>query len=744
MRISVDTLKKDIPASIVVFLVALPLCLGVALASGANFLSGIIAGIVGGIVVGALSGSQTSVSGPAAGLTAVVLSSIQQLGAFEIFLTSVVIAGVLQLILGIARGGIISNFIPSNVIKGLLAAIGIILILKQIPHAVGYDAVPEDDFSFDEPGGGNTFTVLLGMLDYITPGALIISLVSMVTLVYWDKTPLKRFSFFPASLFVVVLGVLLNSLFSSVAPALAIGSSHLVNLPPIDTSNLANYFHLPDAAHFSNWKVYTVALTIAAVASLETLLNLEAVDRLDPHKRESPPNRELLAQGVGNITSGLLGGIPVTSVIVRSSVNIGSGNATKMSTILHGIFMLVSVIALSNVLNLIPLASLAAILIVTGYKLANIALFKQMFKKGWNQFIPFVVTILAIVFTDLLIGVLIGLAISIFYILRINFNNSFKMRKEKLAIGEIVKLELSEEVSFLNKASIKTSLWKIPDNTKVMIDATHSEFIDDDVLEIIDDFKNTVAPERNIALNIIGLKRNYQFQDHIHFLNVLDKETQLRLKPNEILDILKEGNLRFAAGRSQKKYYLQQIDATGSEQNPMAVIISCIDSRTSPEMIFDASIGELLTIRIAGNITTDSIIGSAELAIKEIGAKVIIVMGHSNCGAVSAAIRGLKDGKIGHITSRIDTAIRMYDSQTVQRDGEKLKMLSEITWLNVRNSIHEMLERSHYLSEMASKNEIAIVGAYYHTSTGKVEFEEEHFGNTEVEKELGQTAGSEA
>jgi carbonic anhydrase len=430
-----------LPAGIVVFLVALPLCLGIALASGAPLFSGIISGIIGGIVVGAISGSHTSVSGPAAGLAAVVLASITKLGAFEILLAAVLIAGAIQLVMGVARAGFIANYIPSNVIKGLLAAIGILLILKQIPHAIGYDANGADETSFIQANGENTFSAIAHAFNAITPGALVITLVSMLILVYWDKTPLKNIKLLPAPLFVVVLGVALNLAFDRFFPALRIDPAHLVDIPPVDTGNLGAYLNFPDLAHFTNHDVWMVGFTIAIVASLETLLNIEAVDKLDPHKRETPPNRELIAQGVGNICAGLLGGLPVTSVIVRSSVNIQNDNRTKASTIFHGLLLLASVLVLAPALNQIPLAALAAILIVTGYKLAKVSLFRDMYKKGWSQFVPFAVTVAAIVLTDLLTGVLIGLAASLFYLMRSHFKNPFSMEQYRQHIGEVVKME---------------------------------------------------------------------------------------------------------------------------------------------------------------------------------------------------------------------------------------------------------------------------------------------------------------
>lgn len=514
----ISKLKQDLPASIVVFLVALPLCLGIALASGAPLLSGVIAGIIGGIVVGVLSQSHTSVSGPAAGLAAVVLASITQLGSFETFLMAVVISGMLQLVAGIAKGGFIANYIPSNLIKGLLAAIGIILILKQIPHAVGFDRSTKGDFTLFPKNGEYSFSELFGIFNYFSLGAIIISVISILIMIYWDKTPMKKVKFFPASLFVVILGVVLNTIYQSYFPNFAITADHLVKIPKFEGLN--SLVTLPNFASIGNYHVWIVAFTIAIVASIETLLNLEAVENIDPHKRQASPNRELVAQGIGNIFSGLVGGIPITSVIVRSSVNINSGAETKLSAIIHGVFLLMSILLLSPLLNLIPLASLACILLLTGYKLAKISLFKDMYSKGLNQFIPFVGTIIAIVFTDLLIGILIGAAISIFYILKANFKNAYSFHKEKHHLGDTIIITLSEEVTFLNKASIKQTLNEIPSNSTVIIDATHSKYIDYDVLEIIEIFTQTFSIENNITTTVKGIKPFYKEENESHVKSI--------------------------------------------------------------------------------------------------------------------------------------------------------------------------------------------------------------------------------
>jgi carbonic anhydrase len=717
------TLKHDVPSGIVVFLVALPLCLGIALASGAPMFAGIISGIIGGIVVGLISGSHTSVSGPAAGLAAVVLASITKLGAFDILLVSILIAGVLQLIMGVMRAGFIANYIPSNVIKGLLAAIGILLILKQIPHAFGYDSNYVGDTSFAQANGENTFSAMLNAFNAITPGAMVITALSMLVLIYWDKTPMKKIKLLPAPLFVVVLGVLLNMAFNSFFPALQILPAHLVDIPAVDTNNLGAYLQLPNLAHLSNPDVWTVAVTIAIVASLETLLNIEAVDKLDPHKRETPPNRELVAQGVGNIFAGLLGGLPLTSVIVRSSVNIQNDNRTKASAVLHGVLLLASVVLLAPTLNMIPLSALAAILIVTGYKLAKVALFRDMYKKGWSQFLPFVITIAAIVFTDLLIGVLIGLASSLFFLLRSNFRTPFSMEQYRLHIGEVIKLELPNQVSFLNKATIKTALWDIPANSKVLIDASNADYIDEDVLETIQDYR-VAAAERNVLLNVVGLREKYQHHDSMEFVPFLDKATRDNLQPAEILQLLHTGNERFRAGHVTTKYYQDQVDATAGGQNPMAVIVNCIDSRTSPEIIFDAGLGDLLTIRIAGNVINREIIGSLEIAHK-LGAKLIVVKGHSSCGAVGLALANEAANSVGSITGKIRRAVDDCGCGAhVPTGADGKKVLDQVARRNVENSLADIIEGSAFLREKITRGEMGLVGAFHDIASSTVHFGE--------------------
>ncbi len=501
-------LKDDALASVVVFLVALPLCLGIALASGASLFSGIISGVIGGIVVGLISKSNLSVSGPAAGLVLIVLNAVEDLGTYEAFLVAVVLAGILQIIMGLVKIGIIGLYFPSSVIKGMLAAIGIILILKQLPHLMGFDIDAFGEMEFFQKDGDNTFTALLTASEHIYLGSLIVGLISFGVLLFWGQSFIKKNPILrqiPAGLLAVLVGVVVNQIFLSLAPEIAIGSSHLVNLPVItsDTS-VGEIFKSPDWTIFSNPKLYTVTLALALVASLESLLSLGAIDKLDPEKRQTPPNRELIAQGVGNTISGLLGGLPITAVIVRSSANLDAGAKSKLSAILHGVILLLTVIFIPNVLNQIPYSSLAAILILVGYKLTKPSLYIEQFKVGWKQFIPFMVTVLAILFSDLLIGILIGLSVGVFYILKANYKVPFLTVERGRQYGSAKVIQLSEHVSFLNKPSLIRTLDELPEDSKVVLDGSATHFIDYDVVEVIRDFILR-AKERNITVQILGI-----------------------------------------------------------------------------------------------------------------------------------------------------------------------------------------------------------------------------------------------
>lgn len=491
-------LKYDLPASLVVFLVALPLCMGIALASGAPIISGLVAGIAGGIVAGLFSGSHLAVSGPAAGLTVIVLGAIEVLG-LPAFFMAVVIAGLMQLALGYLKAGIIGNFFPVSVIKGMLSAIGLTLILKQIPHALGHDTDPEGEMSFMQPDGENTFSELFTALGDLSLGAIIISVVSLAILILWERPKLKQLTFFklvPASLVVVGIGILFNYLYQLYDTGWTLSGNHLVEIKVTKTlGQFVSQFESPDFSAITNFSVWGAAFTIALVASLETLLSIEATDKLDPYKRSTPLNRELKAQGAGNVVSGLLGGLPITAVIVRSTANLASGARTKMSTILHGFLLITTIYFIPQYLNLIPLSSLAAILLIVGYKLAKPALFKEMYQKGLDQFIPYLITIIAILLTDLLIGIGVGMVVGFFFVFRNNYHTAVQMVRKT----DYFLMQLEKDVSFMNKAAIRKLLDNLPPQSKLVVDGTKAEFIDNDIIEMLEDYKD-LAKHKNIEV----------------------------------------------------------------------------------------------------------------------------------------------------------------------------------------------------------------------------------------------------
>jgi MFS superfamily sulfate permease-like transporter len=487
-KLYLQNVKSDLPSAIVVFLVALPLCLGIALASNAPLFSGIIAGIIGGIVIGFLSGSQLSVSGPAAGLTAIVAAAILKLPAFEVFLLSVVIAGALQIALGFMRAGIIGDYVPNCVIKGMLAAIGLILILKQFPHLIGYDANFEGDESFKQTNNENTFSAIFNALRYVTPVAVLIGVTGLLFQIVWEKFTTGRKGFIkliPAPLIVVLLGIVINEFFRNNGSSYALDPKHMVNIPVAGSaSEFFGLFTFPDFGGFLNKDVWITGLTLGLVASLESLLSIEAVDDLDPYQRVTNKERELKAQGIGNVISGLIGGLPVTSVIVRSSANVNAGAKTKMSAVYHGILLLVCVAFIPALLNQIPKSALAAVLIYTGYKLTKPTLVKTFYRKGWDQFLPFIITVVAILMTDLLVGILIGIGVGLFFVVRSNFKTSvFIVHDDNKYL-----FRLRKDVSFLNKPALKNKLEEVPKDAFVLIDATRADFIDKDIVEVVEDF----------------------------------------------------------------------------------------------------------------------------------------------------------------------------------------------------------------------------------------------------------------
>lgn len=732
---SSPTIAKDLTAGLVVYLVALPLCLGVALASNAPLFSGLIAGIVGGMIVGALSGSHTSVSGPAAGLTAVIVTQLEILGSFEALLLAIVVGGVLQIGLGLARAGSLARFFPSSVIKGLLAAIGIILILKQIPHLFGHDVDPEDDMAFNQPDGRNTFSELLSVFGDWHVGAATIGIASILLLVFWGKIkPLKN-SIIPAPLIVVLFGLGAGALFRGLGAPWAMSAGHLVQVPVAENlPAFLGFLQTPDFSQWMNPAMYVAAVTLALVASLETLLNLEAVDNLDRKGRHSPASRELLAQGVGNIASGFLGGLPVTSVIVRSSVNVSAGAETKLSTILHGVLLFVSVLFLPEWLNLIPLSCLAAILIVTGFKLTSPRLIRQMWSGGVYQFAPFAITVVAIVLTDLLIGVMIGLIVALGFILSSNFRRPLRKLVERHLRGEVIHIELADQVSFLNRAALSRELDAVPRGGHIMLDASTTDYIDPDILDLIHDFAERSGPARGIEVSLVGFQDRYNLKDRTQYVDYSTRELQDALTPEEVLRILKEGNERFRTGKRLKRDLVRQVSATADAQHPLAVVVSCIDSRTPAELIFDLGMGDIFSVRVAGNIAGTKVLGSVEYGCAVAGAKLILVVGHTRCGAVTSAVQFKAtrtnavevtgSQNIEHILSDIAEAIRpgSLEGFNELNKTEQEALINDVACRNIQRTMRTIRENSETLDRLVREGRIAIEGALYDVASGDMKF----------------------
>ncbi len=622
MKKFLTTLRYDFPASIVVLFVALPLCLGIALASGAPLFSGIISGIIGGIVVGMASGSRFGVSGPAAGLVTIVLTYSLSLGSFENFLVATILAGVIQAVMGYMRLGTIAYYIPVSVIKGMLAGIGVIIVIKQIPHALGYN--PEIVGDFEEFLSQNNLSNLENALDYLTPAVTMVSLISMTILILWDGILSRRHRFFKmlqGPLIIVVAGVVMNKY-------LQLDAHHIVQIPVVKSfPEFFSLFIFPDFSALKNSHVYSVALILAVTASIETLLSVEAADNLDPAHHVTNTNRELKAQGLGNIITGFLGGLPITQVIVRSSANISFGAKTKKSTILHGFLLLIAFLAIPEFLNMIPLASLACILLVLGYKLAKPALFKKMYRLGWHEFVPFFATIFGVVFFNLIEGVGLGIVISL-----------------------LCRVRKSDEAS-------------------------------------------------------------------------LTKEERSSITPEVAIKLLKEGNSRFVQNLKVNRNLLKQVNDTSDGQNPFAFVLSCIDSRTSAELIFDQGLGDIFSCRIAGNIINDDILGSMEFACEIAGAKLIMVLGHSGCGAIKGACNHVEMGKLTGLLKKIKPAIKVAQTiKTSRKQFYDLDLVEKVAAINVERVAKQITKESKIIHDLHKKGKIAIVSGMYDVGTGVVDF----------------------
>ena len=717
-------LKFDLVAGFVVFLVAVPLCLGIAIASGAPLLSGIISGIIGGIVIGVLSGSQVSVSGPGAAIATIVVAAIAELGSFPSFLVALIVAGVVQIIFGGLKAGFVAEYVPSNVVQGLLCAIGILLIIKQLPLAFTLSGdLAELKMHLLETTEGLTVLPLQQLTHHINSGAIFLTLLSFAVLIFFDKTPNPVLKEIPAPVVVVILGIVLNEIFVLSNSTFAQNEPQLVNIPKtFGFVGLVNQLDYHDWSAWTNPKVYFYGFIMAIVASLETLLNVKAAEKLDKRRRIYSKDRELMAQGVGNMLAGFLGGLPITSAVVRTSVNIQAGSKTKLATILHGTFILTAVMLVPDALNKIPLCCLAALLIHTGYKLTTPRIYCKIYEQGYDRFIPFMITIVVIIAFNLLAGILSGLLLSLFYILKSNSEARLDLIKEYYPNGVINRLVLPQQISFLNRASLIAELESIPKDSQLIIDARYATYIDKEILELIKEFKEEKAPLKPIALNLIGFKEQYNIHDYMDFINVTTYDIQSALNPAQILNILREGNQRFIEDTRIHRATKLDIQHTAKNQHPIAVVLGCIDSRVPVETIFDMTFGDLFIARIAGNVVNDDILASIEYACDVVGAKLIVVLGHTHCGAIAAACDGVEKGHITQLLDKIKPAIHAEQVTKTNRNSRNLKYIKQVTELNIANTLQQIYQQSEILRKMVERGDIGLVGALYDVGSGKVYF----------------------
>jgi MFS superfamily sulfate permease-like transporter len=725
----------EFSAAIVVACVAIPMGMGIASISGAPPIAGIIAGIIGGLIVGSLSGSPTSITGPSAGLTLTIASLMGTLNSFETFLMAVTVAGLLQIGFGVAKLGWVSSFFPSSVLDALLAAIGIILIFKQVPHLLGHDTDPEGDMAFLQPDRRTTFTELISLFEGdIHIGAATVGLLTLALILglqFWSRS--KKIHL-PAISIGVIVGSLSSLLVSRLGPAWLIDGKHLISLPVWDDdSALGSILQFPDWTQWNNPLVYLTAGTIAVVSSLETLLNLSATDRIDKSDRPSPPNRELIAVGIGNTLCGLIGGIPMSAAIERSAVCLQAGSRTRLCAILHGFVLLIAATALPFLFNQIPLSVLAAVLIVTGASLARPAVFLRIWQGGRYQLIPFIVTIAAILLMDLLIGVMVGLVFAIGFILNSNFRRPLRQIMEKHVGGEVLHIELAEQVSFLNRPVIERALRGAAPGTQILLDASHTDYIDPDILAMIREFvkKSSI---HNVTISLRGFRQKYALDDVIQFVDFTSREVQEKMTPRDALRILQDGNERFCTNRRLSRDLGRQVQATSGGQHPFAAILSCIDSRAPVETILDLGVGDAFTARVAGNVVSPKILGSLEYATAVVGSKLIVVLGHTKCGAVHAAVKLADAGKTGaeatgcqHLDSileEIHPSIDLPKLRSIEATDEAARnnFAEDVARRNVVHSVRSIVEISQTIRKLVDEGRLAVVGAVYDVSSGKVEF----------------------
>jgi carbonic anhydrase len=758
VQVDSKTIAKDFLSGIIVFLVALPLCLGIAIASDADPMAGLISGIVGGLVIGVFSGSHTSVSGPAAGLTAIVAAQIANLKTYETFLLAVVLSGVVQIGFGLLKAGALSAFFPSSVIKGLLAAIGVILIFKQLPLLFGYSkdmGLPFNQTSLNETaeqgahaGGSHAhvigeiifgfFRAMKSIFAYdggLQLGAIVVGVFSLIFLVAWDKVPKLKKSLVPAPLLVVILGSLLAWGLSKLGGNWVVTAQQLVDVPR--AGSLSGFFGLlrtPDFGQLANGAVYIGAITIAVVASLETLLNLDAVDKLDRRQRISPPNRELFAQGLGNMAAGMLGGIPVTSVVIRGTVNVNAGSETKLSAIFHGILLLLCVIFIPQILQMIPLSCLAAILLTTGFKLASPKLFSQMASEGRYQFLPFIFTLVAIVLTDLLIGICIGMVLSLLFILNSNLRRPVRKIHEKHIDGDLLHIELGNQVSFLNKAALESALREAPRGSRLLLDARRTDYIDPDVLSLIREFAEKTAPAFDITMQMVGFRQKYKLSSNEDTVDFSVQEARDKLTPDQVIEILRVGNKRFVEGHPLDRSLVRSQGSGGQNASAIAAIITGIDSQTPVELIFDLGVGDAYVVRMPGVVIGPRAIGGIEYAVSLGGAKLVILMGHADSLLLSLAIHDSCSsdnkaelagcGRLQDVLEQIAVSINAEEARNFPKLSLKAQQafMDTLARRHIGRMARQLLDESPALARLANSEQIKIVTAMFVPSTGSVEF----------------------
>lgn len=714
---------SDFRSGIIVFLVSIPLCLGIAIASHAPIQSGIISGIVGGMIVGMLSNSQVNVSGPSPAMIAIVYTAITNLNNYPVFLSALVLAGFIQIIIAALKIAKFGRYVPSGVIQGLLCAVGVILIFNQTPTLFGYSLVPTGDFAFfKNAASNNTIMTLYDAIKHIDIGCTIIGLGSIAIFVICDKIG-KRFGFknIPAPLFIVGFSIVMVTLFYKMKyllPTLPISVNQLVQLPIIGHHPIERFFALmikPNFNKIMDIDVIYTAIIIAFAGSIESILSTEAGDKLDPEKRHTSLSKEMFAQGAGNILCGLFGGLPIAAVVLRTSVNVSSGSKTKNSTIINGTLLLIAVTLIPKILNTIPISALAAILIMSGIRLIKSVDVKKIYKRGLDCFIPFIVTLITIFFSSILEGIFFGLFASAFFVLKSYHKNPFKSISEKYSLDEAIRIKLPKQVSFLNKIAFVDLIKSIPSNSTVTIDAEECTYVDYDILDIIIEFKDFYAVANNIKVTLNGFLEKYEIENS-PFITTITKEQQEKMTPQQILDWIIAGNKRFIDGEHIYHSFAKQRESTATKQHPMAVILSCIDSRSAPELIFDLGIGDAVSIRIAGNIVNDDIIGSIEFSCKQLGAKLIVVLGHTKCGAVDAAC-GNYDGPVAK-----DILLKIRPIAQKVRGYFSANCLSEeVIKMNVINS-NNLIAQSSILKGMIDSGEVKIVSAVYNIATGVVDF----------------------